>query len=149
MRLLLLLMLFASPMFGEETFSMIKPDAVKQHHIGDILAIYEKNGLEIVDLKMVRLSKEEAQKFYSVHASRPFYGELVNYVTSGPVVAFVLKGDNAVQKARDLIGATDPKKAAAGTIRSLYGTSVQANAVHGSDSADNALVEIKAFFPTH
>ena len=149
MRFLLVLTLLFSPLMAEETFSMIKPDAVATHHIGDILAVFEKSGLEIVDLKMVRLSKQEAQNFYSVHAERPFYGDLVNYVTSGPVVAFVLKGDNAVQKARELIGATDPKKAAPGTIRALYGTSVEANAIHGSDSIENAKIEIKAFFPSN
>ena len=103
-----------------------------------ILAIYEKNGLEIVQLKMVRLTNSEAKAFYEIHKDRPFYNDLVNFVTSGPVVAMTLKGENAVAKARELIGATDPKKAAPGTIRALYATDVGVNAIHGSDSPENA-----------
>lgn len=149
--LFLALFLAASPLMGEveNTFSMIKPNAVKEHHIGEILAIFEKNGLEIVQLKMVRLSSDEAKAFYEEHKNRPFYQELVDFVTSGPVVAIKLKGENGVAKARELIGATDPKKAAPGTIRALYATSLEENAIHGSDSKASAEREILFFFPSH
>lgn len=130
----------------ERTLSIVKPDAVKANHIGDIIARFEKNGLRIVGIKMLHLSKPQAQEFYAVHKERPFYPDLVAYMSSGPVVALILEGENAVAKNRELMGPTDPKKAAAGTLRADFGTSVQQNAVHGSDSADNAKAEIIFFF---
>lgn len=133
-------------MTQEKTLSIIKPDAIQKNHIGDILSRFEKNGLKITQAKMLTLSKEEAEEFYAIHRERPFFAELVNFMTSGPVLVSVLEGTNAVQKNRDLMGATDPKEAASGTIRKDFAESIDANAVHGSDSLSNAEQEISFFF---
>jgi len=132
--------------YMEKTFIILKPDAVKNRHTGDIIARIEKEGFTILGLKMLHLTKEQAEKFYAVHKERPFYADLCKYMTSGPVVVAALAANNAVQKWRDLIGATDPAQAAPNTIRKLYAESKEANAVHGSDSADNAKIEIAFFF---
>lgn len=131
---------------AEQTLSIIKPDAVKNQHIGDIISRFEKNGLKIAALKMVKLDKKQAGDFYAVHKDRPFYAELVNFMSSGPVVIMVLDGNNAVTKNRELMGATDPKKADANTIRKDFAESITNNAVHGSDSLENAKIEIDFFF---
>ena len=131
----------------EKTLSIIKPDAVAKNAIGQILSRFEANSLEIVACEMMHLSEEQAGDFYDVHRERPFFGELVEYMSSGPVVVSVLKGEGAVLKNRDLMGATDPKDAAAGTIRADFADSISANAVHGSDSLENATKEIGFFFP--
>ncbi|EQA35045.1 nucleoside pyrophosphate kinase [Leptospira inadai serovar Lyme str. 10] len=128
------------------TFIMIKPDGVKNKHVGDILQRIEKEGFKILGLKYLKLSLEDAKQFYKVHSARPFYNDLCNYMSSGPIVAAALERENAVQHWRDVIGATDPKEAAAGTIRALFAESKEANAVHGSDSDDNAALEISFFF---
>ncbi|MEI1277591.1 nucleoside-diphosphate kinase [Leptospira venezuelensis] len=128
------------------TFIMIKPDGVKNKHVGDILQRIEKEGFKILGLKYLKLSLEDAKQFYKVHSARPFYNDLCGYMSSGPIVAAALERDNAVQHWRDVIGATDPKEAAAGTIRALFAESKEANAVHGSDSDDNAALEISFFF---
>jgi len=133
-------------MSNERTLSIIKPDAVVKNVIGKIIDRFETNGLKVVSMKMTTLSQQEAEKFYEVHKERPFYGELVSYMTSGPVVISVLEGENAVLNHRDLMGATDPKEAAAGTIRADFADSISANAVHGSDSLENAKLEIAQFF---
>jgi nucleoside-diphosphate kinase len=130
----------------ERTFSILKPDATERNLTGAINAMIEKAGLRIVAQKRIRMSRAQAEKFYEVHKARPFYGELVEFMTSGPVVVQVLEGDNAVAKYRDVMGATDPAKAAAGTIRKVHAKSVGENSVHGSDSADNAKIEIAQFF---
>jgi nucleoside-diphosphate kinase len=130
----------------ERTFIILKPDALQNKHIGHILTKIEENGFRIVGLKLLHMSKYDAQKFYEVHKERPFYEDLCNYMSSGPVIVGVLEAENAVQKWRDLIGATDPKDAKEGTIRKLYAKSKEANAVHGSDSVENALKEIHYFF---
>ncbi|CUU77921.1 nucleoside diphosphate kinase [Campylobacter hyointestinalis] len=130
----------------EQTLSIIKPDAVKKGVIGKIIDRFESNGLRIAAAKKVQLSTEDAKKFYEVHAARPFYGELVEFMTSGPVVVMVLEGANAVAKNRELMGATNPKEAAKGTIRADFAESIDANAVHGSDSLENAAIEIAFFF---
>ncbi len=130
----------------ERTFIILKPDALSNKHIGHILTKIEENGFRIIGLKLVQMSKYDAQKFYEVHKNRPFYNDLCNYMSSGPVIVGVLEAENAVQKWRDLIGATDPKEAKEGTIRKLYATSKEANAVHGSDSTENAIKEINYFF---
>ena len=130
----------------ERTLSIIKPDAVAKNVVGEILARFEKAGLRIAATKKIQLSQEDAQAFYAVHAERPFYGELVEFMTSGPVVVTVLEGENAMAKNRDLMGATDPKEAEAGTIRADFADSIDANAVHGSDSVENAKIEIDFFF---
>ncbi len=130
----------------ERTLALIKPEAVASNHIGNIIAHYEREGLQVAALKMVHPTKDEAKQFYAVHKERPFYNDLTDYLSSGPVVALVLQGKNAVQKHRDIIGATDPKKAASGTIRAKWGTSLDRNAVHGSDSVENAEKEIHFFF---
>ncbi|HEY7656938.1 MAG TPA: nucleoside-diphosphate kinase [Burkholderiales bacterium] len=131
----------------ERTLSIIKPDAVAKNVIGRISARFEEAGLKIVAARMTRLTRTEAEGFYAVHRDRPFFGELVDYMTSGPVMIQVLEGDNAVQKNRDLMGATDPRKAAKGTIRAEFAQSIDANAVHGSDSSQTAATEIAFFFP--
>jgi nucleoside-diphosphate kinase len=128
------------------TFTMIKPDAFSKGHTGAILAMIEKAGFRIVALKKIRLSEEKAGEFYAVHKARPFYGELVEFMSSGPIVAAILEKDNAVEDFRKLIGATDPAKADEGTIRKLYAESVGKNAVHGSDSNENAHIEGQFFF---
>lgn len=130
----------------ERTISIIKPDAVAKDVIGQIYSRFENNGLRIVAAKMKQLSTKEAQDFYAVHKERPFYGELVAFMTSGPVMIQVLEGENAVAKNRELMGATNPKEAAPGTIRADFASSIDANAVHGSDSLENAAKEIAYFF---
>jgi nucleoside-diphosphate kinase len=128
-------------MSGNKTFTMIKPDAVKAGHIGAILAQINKAGFRIVAMKLTQLSKEKAGEFYEVHKERPFYGELVDFMSSGPIVAAILEKDNAVEDFRKLIGATNPANAEPGTIRALFATSVGENAIHGSDSDENAAIE--------
>ena len=133
----------------EKTLSIIKPDCVKKNVIGQILARFEGAGLKIVAAKMVHLSREEAMQFYHIHRERPFFKDLVDFMISGPIFVSVLQGPNAVQKNRDLMGATDPQKAAPGTIRKDFADSIDANAVHGSDSLENAKTEINFFFGHH
>jgi len=128
-------------MAGNRTFTMIKPDAVENGHIGAILAMINNGGFRIVSMKMTQLTVADAQEFYSIHNERPFFGELVEYMTSGPIVAAILEKDNAVADFRTLVGATNPAEAAEGTIRKLYAKDISANAVHGSDSDDNAAIE--------
>ena len=132
----------------ERTLSIIKPDAVAKNVIGQIYTRFEQAGLKIVAARMAQLSRADAEGFYAVHKNRPFFKDLVDFMTSGPVVIQVLEGDSAVQKNRDLMGATDPKKADKGTIRADFADSIDANAAHGSDSAENAAVEIAYFFST-
>ena len=133
----------------ERTLSIIKPDAVAKNVIGQIYARFESAGLRIVAARMTHLSKSEAEGFYAVHRGRPFFNDLVSFMTSGPVMIQVLEGEGAIAKNRDLMGATDPRQAAAGTIRADFATSIDANAVHGSDGPDTAAVEIGYFFPSH
>jgi nucleoside-diphosphate kinase len=135
-------------MAAERTLSIIKPDAVAKNVIGKIYSRFESSGLRIVAAQMRLLSRIEAEGFYAVHRERPFFRDLVDFMTSGPVMIQVLEGDGAIAKNRDLMGATDPKKAAAGTIRADFAASIDANAVHGSDGADTARDEIAYFFPT-
>jgi nucleoside-diphosphate kinase len=130
----------------ERTFSIIKPDAAARNLTGAVNAMIEQAGLRIIAQKRVRISREQAETFYAVHKARPFFGELVSFMISGPVVAQVLEGENAVAANRDIMGATDPKKAAPGTIRKDFAESIEANSVHGSDSAENAAIEIAFFF---
>lgn len=130
----------------EQTFSIIKPNGVKKAKIGEIIALFEKNGLKVAAAKLNQISKSKCEEFYAEHKERPFFGELVSFMTSGPVLLLVLSGENAVAKNREIMGATDPKKAAAGTIRALYGDNVGENTVHGSDSASSAAREIALFF---
>lgn len=130
----------------ERTISIIKPDAVAKDVIGKIYSRFESNGLRIIAAKMKHLSVKEAQDFYAVHRERPFFSALVEFMTSGPVMIQVLEGENAVAKNRELMGATNPKEAAAGTIRADFAASIDANAVHGSDSLENAAIEIAYFF---
>ncbi|MDN2909224.1 nucleoside-diphosphate kinase [Campylobacter jejuni] len=130
----------------EKTLSIIKPDAVKKGIIGKMLDRFESNGLRIAAMKKVQLSKEQAENFYAVHKERPFFKDLVEFMISGPVVVSVLEGEGAVLKNRDLMGATNPKEAKAGTIRADFAESIDANAVHGSDSLENAKIEIDFFF---
>jgi nucleoside-diphosphate kinase len=132
---------------AERTLSIIKPDAVKKNVIGQILARFEGAGLKIVAARMMHLSRAEAEGFYAVHRERPFFRDLVDFMISGPVLVQVLEGDNAIAKNRDLMGATDPKKAAKGTIRADFADSIDANAVHGSDAPETAKTEIAYFFP--
>jgi len=131
----------------ERTLSIIKPDAVAKNVVGQILSRFEGAGLKIVACRMTQLSRAEAEGFYAVHKARPFFKDLVDFMVSGPVVVQVLEGDNAILKNRDLMGATDPKKAEAGTIRADFAESIDANAVHGSDAPETAAVEIAYFFP--
>ncbi len=130
----------------ERTLSIIKPDAVAKNVVGKIISRFEDAGLAVVAGRMMQLSREQAEGFYAVHRERPFFGELVSFMISGPVFVQVLEGDNAIAKNRDLMGATDPKKADPGTIRADFADSIDANAVHGSDSAENAAIEIDYFF---
>jgi nucleoside-diphosphate kinase len=130
----------------ERTLSIIKPDAVARNVIGEIYARFEKAGLKIIAAKMVHLSKSDAEGFYAVHQGRPFFNDLVTFMISGPVMIQVLEGNNAIQKNRDLMGATDPKKADKGTIRADFAQSIDANAVHGSDAPETAKTEISYFF---
>ncbi len=131
----------------ERTFSIIKPDAVAKNHIGDIYQRFEQGGLRIIAARMLHLSREQASAFYAVHQARPFFGELVDFMTSGPIMVQVLEGENAIARNRELMGATDPAKAAPGTIRADFAQEVTENAVHGSDGPDTAAVEIDFFFP--
>jgi nucleoside-diphosphate kinase len=131
----------------ERTLSIIKPDAVAKNLIGQIYARFERAGLKIVAARMMYLSRSEAEGFYAVHRERPFFKDLVEFMTSGPVMIQVLEGENAIQRNRDLMGATDPRKAAPGTIRADFAQSIDANAVHGSDSPQTAATEIGYFFP--
>ena len=131
----------------ERTLSIIKPDAVKKNAIGKILARFEAAGLRVVAARMMHLSREQAEGFYAVHRQRPFFRDLVQFMTSGPVLIQVLEGENAIAKNRELMGATDPKKAERGTIRADFADSIDANAVHGSDSPDSARMEVAYFFP--
>ena len=133
-------------MATERTLSIIKPDAVEGNHVGAILALIEKTGLKIVELKMLHLSKEQAEGFYAVHKERPFFGELVEFMMRSPVVVSALEGDDAVAKYRTVMGATNPADADEGTIRKAFAKSIGENSVHGSDSLENAAVEIKYFF---
>ena len=130
----------------ERTFSIVKPDGVARNLIGEVYRRFEKAGLKIVAARLVQLSRAEAEGFYAVHKARPFFNDLVKYMTSGPVMLQVLEGDNAVLKNREIMGATDPKKAAPGTIRADLAESIEANTVHGSDSPENAAIEIAYFF---
>lgn len=131
----------------QRTFSIIKPDAVAKNVIGKIVSRFESNGLKVVASKMKHLSRQEAEGFYAVHKDRPFFKDLVDFMVSGPVVLQVLEGDDAIAKNRALMGATDPKKAEAGTIRADFAESIDANAVHGSDAPETAAIEIAYFFP--
>lgn len=133
----------------EQTLSIIKPDAVKKNHIGDIVARFEKAGLSIAALRMMQLSRAQAEGFYAEHKGRPFFDGLVEFMTSGPVVVQVLSGENAILLNRELMGATDPAKAAPGTIRADFAEAIDANAVHGSDSPTSAAREIAYFFATN
>ncbi|MBS1215402.1 MAG: nucleoside-diphosphate kinase [Proteobacteria bacterium] len=131
----------------ERTLSIIKPDAVAKNVIGKIYSRFETNGLKVIAAKMMYLSQAEAEGFYAVHRARPFFGDLVKFMTSGPVMVQVLEGEGAIAKNRELMGATDPKKAEKGTIRADFAESIDANAVHGSDGTDTAKTEIAYFFP--
>lgn len=130
----------------ERTISIIKPDAVAKNVIGEIYARFEKAGLKIIAAKMMHLTKEQAGEFYAVHRERPFYGELIEYMTSGPIMVQVLEGEGAIAKNREVMGATNPKDAAPGTIRADFANDITENAVHGSDAAETAAVEIAFFF---
>ena len=131
---------------SERTLSIVKPDAVEKGNTGEILARFEKAGLRIVAQKRIRMTREQAETFYAVHKARPFFGELVDFMTSGPVVVQVLQGEGAVLKYRDVMGATDPSKAADGTIRKVHAKSIGENSVHGSDATETAAIEIAQFF---
>ena len=130
----------------EQTLSIIKPDAVERNIDNKIKTFFEKNNLKILKSKKVKISKEEASEFYKVHQTKPFYNDLCNYLSSGPIVVMILEGENAVSKNRQLMGATDPSKAEEGTLRKMYGISIDKNSVHGSDSVENAKIEIDFFF---
>jgi nucleoside-diphosphate kinase len=130
----------------ERTLSIIKPDGVKKKIIGDIIGRFEKGGLKVVAMRMVHMSKREAEGFYAVHKDKPFYNSLTDFMSSGPAVVMILEGDGAIAKNRQLMGATDPTKADAGTIRAAYGTSIEVNTVHGSDAPETAAVETAYFF---
>ena len=130
----------------EQTLSIIKPDAVERNLDSEIKSFFEKNNLKIIKSKKVKISKEEASEFYKVHQTKPFYGDLCNYLSSGPIVVMVLEGENAISKNRELMGSTDPKKAEEGTLREMYGLSIDKNSVHGSDSIENAKIEVNFFF---
>ncbi|MBN2223318.1 MAG: nucleoside-diphosphate kinase [Deltaproteobacteria bacterium] len=130
----------------ERTLSIIKPDGVKKKIIGDIIGRFEKGGLKVVAMRMVHMSKREAEGFYAVHKDKPFYSSLTDFMSSGPAVVMILEGDGAIAKNRQLMGATDPKKADAGTIRAAYGTSIEVNTVHGSDAPETAATETAYFF---
>ena len=130
----------------EKTLSIIKPDAVERNLENEIKAFFEKRKLKILKIKKVKISKEEASEFYKVHQTKPFYNNLCNYLSSGPIVVMILEGDKAVAKNRQIMGATDPLKAEEGTLRKMYGISIDKNSVHGSDSVKNAKIEINFFF---
>jgi nucleoside-diphosphate kinase len=133
----------------EQTLSILKPDAVRKNHIGAIIHRFETRGLKVAAMKMMHLSTEQASHFYHIHRERKFFGDLVSFMTSGPVVVMVLEGKNAVALNREIMGATNPKEAAVGTIRADFAESIDANAVHGSDSKENARHEIDIFFKSH
>ena len=133
----------------QRTLSIIKPDATKRNITGKIIQKFEDGGLSIIAQKRILLTQDQAEGFYSVHKERPFYNDLVSFMTSGPVVVQVLEGDNAVQKNREIMGATNPEEAKEGTIRAEYALNIEANSVHGSDSEDNAVTEISFFFDTN
>ena len=130
----------------EQTLSIIKPDAVERNVDNEIKTFFKKNNLKILKCKKVKISKEEASEFYKVHQTKPFYNDLCNYLSSGPIVVMILEGENAVSKNRQLMGATDPTKAEEGTLRKMYGISIDKNSVHGSDSVENGKIEIDFFF---
>ena len=130
----------------QQTLSIIKPDAVERNLENEIKIFFEKNNLKIIESKKVKISKEEASEFYKVHQTKPFYNDLCNYLSSGPIVVMILEGENAVSKNRQLMGATDPLKAEKGTLRKMYGVSIDKNSVHGSDSVENGKTEIDFFF---
>ena len=130
----------------EQTLSIIKPDAVERNLDNEIKSFFEKNNLKIIKSKKVKISKEEASEFYKIHQTKPFYSDLCNYLSSGPIIVMILEGENAVSKNRQLMGATDPKKAEDGTLRKMYGLSIDKNSVHGSDSVENGKIEINFFF---
>ncbi|MCW5618961.1 MAG: nucleoside-diphosphate kinase [Nitrosomonas sp.] len=132
----------------ERTLSIIKPDAVAKNVIGQIYSRFESNGLKVIAARMIQLSRFEAEQFYAIHRERPFFKDLVEFMISGPVMVQVLEGEDAIRKNRELMGATDPKKAEKGTIRADFAESIDANAVHGSDAPETATVEIACFFPT-
>ncbi len=134
-------------MAGSITYTMIKPDAVSEHNSGAIIRMIEEAGFQIKAMKMTRMDKETAGKFYAVHKERPFYDDLCTYMSSGPIIPMILEKENAVADFRKLIGATNPAEAAEGTIRKLFAKSIEANAIHGSDSDENALIEANFFFP--
>ena len=131
----------------ERTFAMIKPDAVAAKNSGKIIDMIEQNGFTILGMRKMTIDKKKAEEFYAVHKERPFFGELVSFVTSGPVIVLALERDNAVKAWRDLMGATDSRKADKGTVRNLFGTDIGKNAAHGSDSVENAKIELNLFFP--
>jgi len=131
---------------AQRTLSIVKPDAVAKNAIGGIFSIFEKGGLKIVATRMIHLSRPQAEGFYAVHKARPFFGDLCTFMTEGPVVVSVLEGDDAILRHRELLGATDPAKAEAGTVRKLYGSSIERNAAHGSDAPETAAFEIGYFF---
>ena len=131
---------------NEQTLSIIKPDAVERNLDNEIKAFFEKKNLKILKSKKVKISKEEASVFYKVHQTKPFYNDLCNYLSSGPIVVMILEGENAVKKNRQLMGSTDPQKAEEGTLRKMYGISIDKNSVHGSDSLENGKIEIDFFF---
>ena len=130
----------------EQTLSIIKPDAIERNLENNIINFFEKNNFKILKTKKVKISKEEASEFYKVHQTKPFYTDLYNYLSSGPIVAMILEGENAISKNRQLMGSTDPKKAEEGTLRKMYGLSIDKNSIHGSDSIENAKIEIDFFF---
>jgi len=130
----------------QRTLSIVKPDAVANNAIGGVLGIIEKGGLKIIASKMIHMSRAQAERFYAVHKERPFFGDLTKFMSEGPVVVSVLEGANAIDRYRELLGATNPEKAGPGTIRQMYGTNVERNAAHGSDAPDTAAVEIAFFF---
>ena len=130
----------------EQTLSIIKPDGVERNLTEDIKSFFEKNNLKIIKSKKVKISKDEASEFYKVHQAKPFYDKLCNYLSSGPIIVMILEGNNAVSENRKLMGATDPLKAEEGTLRKMYGISIDKNSVHGSDSIENAKIEINFFF---
>ena len=133
----------------EQTFSIIKPNGIKKNAIGDIISMFEANGLKVAAAKLTVLSKSKAEDFYAEHKARPFFGELVSFMTSGPVMLMCLQGEGAVLKNRDIMGATDPKKANVGTVRAKFGDNVGENTVHGSDSTESAARELALFFEKH
>ena len=130
----------------EQTLSIIKPDAIERNLENNIKNFFEKNNFKILKTKKIKISKEEASEFYKVHQTKPFYGDLCNYLSSGPIVVMILEGENAISKNRQLMGSTDPKKAEEGTLRKMYGLSIDKNSVHGSDNVENAKIEINFFF---